>query len=173
MKDFKGQVTYDNLGRVHLPTPYTGLAFLSLRAIKYHSSSIASHVTDLYQILVVKDKSSAVIISDGGPDYSPTHCVNSLFYYRLFKRLNLDFMTVCTYAARYSAFNPIEHFWSPTSNKLSGVMFKSKLDGEDKSPVLQSGLSKDDLRERNIKSLIKQLKISNTIGLAHCLTGLN
>ena len=109
LKDFQGKVTYDNLGRVHLSTLYTGPALLSLQANKYHSSSIASHATDLYQILVDKDKSSPVIISDGGPDYLPTHCTNSLFYYRLFKRLNLDFMTVCMYAARYLAFNPIEH----------------------------------------------------------------
>ena len=47
LKDFQGKVTYGNPGRVHLPTPYYRLAFLSLRANKYHSSSIASHVTDL------------------------------------------------------------------------------------------------------------------------------
>ena len=60
-------------------------------------------------------------------------------------------MTLCTYAARYQAFNPIEHLWSPMSNKLSGVMFKLKLDGEDKPLVLQSWLSKDDLREKEYR----------------------
>ena len=37
------------------------------------------------------------------------------------------------------------------SNKLSGVMFKLKLDGEDKPLVLQSWLSKDDLREKEYR----------------------
>ena len=37
------------------------------------------------------------------------------------------------------------------SNKLSGVMFKLKLDGEDKLLVLQSWLSKDDLREKEYR----------------------
>ena len=174
LKDFQGKVTYDNLGRVHLPTSYYRPAFLSLLANKYDSSSIASHVTDLNQTLVDKDKSSTVIISYGGPDYSPTHCVNSLFYYRLFKRLNLNFMTAYMYIARYSTFNPIKHLWSPMSNKLSGAMFKSKLDGEawTNHQFYKVGYQKTILEKRNEDSLINQLKILNTIGLAHCLMGL-
>ena len=47
-------------------------------------------------------------------------------------------MTLCTYAARYQAFNSIEQLWS-------------SLDGEDKPLVIQSWLSKDDLREKEYR----------------------
>ena len=37
------------------------------------------------------------------------------------------------------------------SNKVSSVMFKLKLDGENKPLVLQRGLSRDDLREKEYR----------------------
>ena len=46
--------------------------------------------------------------------------VNILFYYWSFKELNLDLFPTSTFAARYSAFNPIEHVWSSISNGLAG-----------------------------------------------------
>jgi len=62
--------------------------------------------------------------------------------------MNLDFFSVFSYAARYSAFNPIEHLWSPLRNKLAGVVFKSKLDGEDKPPSAQTKLLADVIKEK-------------------------
>ena len=62
--------------------------------------------------------------------------------------VNLDFLSVSTYAARYSAFNPIEDLWSPLSDMLAGVVFSPKLDGDTKPLCLQSQLSPDELREK-------------------------
>ena len=69
-------------------------------------------------------------------------------FFRLFKELNLDFLSVSTYVARYSAFNPIEHLWSSLSNRLSGVVLPSKLNNEDRPPCQQSGTSEENIKEK-------------------------
>ena len=128
LSDYKGTITNDNIGRVHLPTPHTGPVSLHQRATKYHSSTIAIQVNDLHNILKEEKKAASIILSDGGPDYSPSNVVNSSFYFRLFQELNFDLLSVSTYATRYSAHNPIEHASSPLSNLLAGVVFSPKLE---------------------------------------------
>ena len=144
--------TYDNLGRAHLPTPRTGPALLYLRSCKYNHSTISTHVKDLCQILKTRiettGQNSYMFISDGGPDFNPSSVLNQLFLYRLFKKLDLDLLAVFTYAARYSAFNPIEHLWSPLSKQLSGVIFDPVVPGENKSPINQSNLTKEQLVQK-------------------------
>ena len=70
-----------------------------------------------------------------------------------------------TYATRYSVFNPIEHCWSPLSNKLSSVIF-SPLEKEDdvSAPGLQSELSKEDLK---IKEKIVFDRAMNSLSECH------
>ena len=77
-----------------------------------------------------------MFLANGGPDFNPSHIANDLFYYRLFKKLDADILVVMIYAARYSAFNPIEYCWSPLSNKFSGVIF-SALEKETISQLLR------------------------------------
>ena len=112
-----------------------------------------------------------MILADGGPDYTPAGVVNILFYYRLFKELNLDFLSVATYPSRYSAFNPIEHLWSPLSDMLAGAVFSPKLDGDTKPPCQPNQLSPDELREKEyavfdnaISKLSTFWKVSNSKG---------
>ena len=78
---------------------------------KYNSTTVTTYVIDLFQILkeVKHEKSIFMFLSDGGHDFNPSHLSNSLFYYRLFKALDADIFGVMTLAARYSAYNPIEH----------------------------------------------------------------
>lgn len=73
---------------------------------------------------------------------------NILIYYRIFKKLKLDLLSVTTYVAYLLAFNLIEHLWPPFSDVLAGVVFSSKLDGDSKPPWEQSRLSNDELREK-------------------------
>ena len=101
LTDHQGYILRENVGRVHLPTPYSGRGHLLLRSSKYHSISIATHVIELYSILKTKE--------DGGPDFSPEHVLNFVYYFRLFVKLNADMLCVSTYEAKYSAYNPIEH----------------------------------------------------------------
>ena len=53
-----------------------------------------------------------------------------------------------TYPACYSAFNPIEHCWSPASDKLASVVLSPVLDDDTVAPVLQSGLDRETLEEK-------------------------
>ena len=46
-------------------------------------------------------------------------------------------LAVFTYAPRYSAFNCIEHLWSPLSNKLTGVVFSNIASGNIASAYLK------------------------------------
>ena len=85
LSDYKGTITHNNIGRVHLPTPHTGPVSLHLRATKYHPSTIATDVNDLHNILKEEKKAACIILSDSGPDYSPSNVVNTLFYFRLFQ----------------------------------------------------------------------------------------
>ena len=145
-------IKYDNLGRAHLQTPHTGPASLYVRSSKYNHSTISTHVTDLHAILMsdmeVSSRNSYMFVSDGGPDFSPSSVLNQLFLFRLFKTLCLDFFVVFTYAARYSAYNPIEHLWSKMSNKLSGVVFSSAEKSGGKPPIHQSGLTAEELMQK-------------------------
>ena len=63
-----------------------------------------------------------MLMSDGGMEVESTNAhVGWRHYHLLFKTLNLDTLSVFSYAARYSALNCIEHLWSPLSNQLLGV----------------------------------------------------
>ena len=47
------------------------------------------------------------------------------------------------YAARHSAFNSLEHLWSPCADRLSGVVFSPIADGDESAPALQTKVSSD------------------------------
>ena len=135
------ELKYDALGRLHLDTPYSGHCYLRIRSHKYNSTTAATHITDLYDILAhhKQTKSVYMFLADGDPDFNPSHIANNLSYYWLFKKLDADILAVMTYAARYSAFDPIEQCWSPLSNTLSSVIFSPFENENDISaPALQS-----------------------------------
>ena len=44
------EITYDRVG-AHLKTPYSGSAEVFIHSHKYNSTSVATHITDLYQML--------------------------------------------------------------------------------------------------------------------------
>ena len=118
------ELKYDALGRLHLDSPYSGHCHLRIRLHKYISTTSATNITDLYDILAYhkQTKSVYMFLADGGFDFNPSHIAKD-FYYRLFEKLDADILAVMTYAARYSAFSTIKHSWSPLSSKLSNVIF--------------------------------------------------
>ena len=93
------------------------------------------------------------IIGDNGPDMNPTSYVNIFYLGRLWRDINLTKLTAITYPAGRSAYNPIEHAWSPLSNRLTSVILPATLDGEDQPPCKQSGLTKEKLKEKSAKML--------------------
>ena len=138
--------TYDGVEQVHM-VPYSGEANVVIRSHKYNATSIATHLTHLYEILktINETKSVFMFLSDGGPDFNPAHIGNKLFYYRLFKELNADILGVLTNAARNSAFNRIEHLWAALSNHL---VFSPLVDGDKAAPAFQSSLSEETTKEK-------------------------
>ena len=98
-------------------------SYIRLRSHKYNSTTVSTHITNLFNILhdISKLKSIFMFLTDGGPDFNPAHTIIQLFYFRRFKKLEADILCVMTYAARRSAFNSTEHLWSPCADRLSGV----------------------------------------------------
>ena len=90
-------------------------------------------------------KSVFYVLSDNRPDFNLRSLINAFFYYRLFRHLKLDLLFILTYAAKYSAYNSIEHVWSPLSNALFEVTLSSCLPEDNKPPSKQSGLSREEL----------------------------
>ena len=58
----------------------------------------------------------------------------------------MSLLCVFSHAARYSAFNLVEHLWSKLTDLLSDIGFKVTLAGEDKPPYHQKGLSEEEKR---------------------------
>ena len=79
-----------------------------------------------------------MLMSDSGPDFNPMH----------FKYLQLDFLSVFTYAARYSAFNCVEYLWSPLSNRLAGVIFSPQHPGDKKGPIELTSITADERKKK-------------------------
>ena len=86
-----GSLTFDNLGCLHLNTPYSGPSHVYIRSSKYNGTTAVSHITDIHKIIcadkTLKNKSVLMIMADSGPDFTPISVLNSLYFYRLFKTL--------------------------------------------------------------------------------------
>lgn len=61
------------------------------------------------------------LLTDGGPDENPRFLANISKYLLLFKKLDLDYLTVQTHAPGQSAYNPVERSMASLSGKLVGI----------------------------------------------------
>jgi hypothetical protein len=95
----------------------------------------------LIRAVVSEGKTVVTLIVDGGPDWSASSLLNSLYFMRLWKTCNLDMLCVTSFAARYSAYNPIEHLWSVLSKKLASVQLSAVATSDDKAPYYISGIT--------------------------------
>lgn len=94
--NYTGSLMFDNIGRVHLPLPHSGLVHLCLRANKYHPSTIATHVNDLYEISKEESKAACIILSDGGADFSPRKCCEQPILLPTFQRNEVQYpFSIC------------------------------------------------------------------------------
>ncbi|CAG8542804.1 11053_t:CDS:2 [Racocetra fulgida] len=71
-----------------------------------------------------------VILVDGGPDENPHHLKNINQYCKLFRYLDLDYMTIRTYTPGQSSYNPVKRSMVTLSGKLAGVILKINHFGE-------------------------------------------
>lgn len=105
----------------------------------------------MIETAVLNGKSVVISIVDGGPDWSTASLLNAFFYMRLWRDCDLDLLIITSFAARYSAYNPIEHLWSPLSKKLSSVRLSAVDDGDQQPPCRTSGLSDTERREKEAR----------------------
>jgi len=112
------------------------------------STTSSTHMSDLQSIVANQHFVRAltkngqvrpiwVLLVDGGPDENPRHMKNIIEYCKLFRSLNLDYLTVRTHAPGQSAYNLIEHSMASLSTKLAGITlsvnkFGSHLDSQEK-----------------------------------------
>ena len=95
------------------------------RAARFHDAAAETHANDLTILrdIVLPSGGTGVCLSvDGGPDYSVKSMLTVLHFGRLWKDLGLDFLLMATHAPGDSAYNEIEHAWSPLSRLLAGVI---------------------------------------------------
>ena len=142
--------SWDHLGRLHHKWPRTGPSFVYNRATKFYSSSMEQHLSDLTDVSP-QDGTGVIILSDGGPDWSPKFLRNNLALGNYWKSHNMDYLIQVTYAPGHSAQNPIEHLWAPLTYALVGVYLKACLEGESKPPSEQ-GLEENEkeAKEANV-----------------------
>src|SRR3989440_7424443 len=62
-----------------------------------------------------------VLLVDRGPDENPRHMKNIIEYCKLFRSLNLDYLTIHTHAPGQSAYNPVERSMATLSKKVAGI----------------------------------------------------
>ena len=131
----------DSVGRQRWVIPKTGPLSIVNRISSFHPSTIESHMEDMYPVIsqnsVSKGQKCVLLTVDGGPDWSTATPANLLFYGRIWRDAKLDLLIVTTYCPGFSAYNAIEHAWSPRSRDLTSVTLPDKLDGDDKAPCQQ------------------------------------
>ena len=89
-------------------------------------------------------KGVAFIKVDNGPDWNLLNIVNEIYFCRVWRDSGLDILGIVSYAAKYSAYNNIEHAWSPMSRRLYSVVLPSVLEGEEEPPCKQADLTNNE-----------------------------
>jgi hypothetical protein len=62
-----------------------------------------------------------ILLVDGGPDENPKHLKNIKSYCQLFRKFDLDFLSVRAHAPGQSKYNPVERGMTTLSGKLAGI----------------------------------------------------
>ena len=143
----------DKLGRSHVDFKRTGLLVVCIRNAMLKKLTMEAHTNDLLSTLkaAVRDgKSFLTLIGDNGPDMDPKSYINAMYLGRIWRDLSFSRFSCVTYPAGRSTYNPIEHAWSPLSNKHTAVTISACLPGEEEPPCKQN-LSSMEKEEKNKK----------------------
>ncbi|CAG8568014.1 12107_t:CDS:2 [Cetraspora pellucida] len=63
-----------------------------------------------------------ILLVDDGPDENPRHLKNIESYCKIFKKFDLDYLSIRTHAPGQSKYNPVEKGIATLSSKLAGVV---------------------------------------------------
>ena len=144
ISDTEGDFFIDKLGRKHFNHFTSGPPRLVLRASIIAKPTTASHAYDLLPMLKaqVKDGKGVVFIKvDNRPAWNLLNIVNKTYFCRFWRDSSLHILGIVSYAAKYSAYNNIEHTWSPMSRRLSSAVLPSVLEDEEEPPCKQADLT--------------------------------
>lgn len=115
-------------------TMRAGQLAIYIRSQWHIGTNSLTHMQDLVNLALMREykdvfkindmiKPLWVILVDGGPDENPRYLKNIYQYCCLFKKLELDYLTIRTHAPGQSAFNPVERAMASLSKKLAGISF--------------------------------------------------
>ena len=141
--DFSADVSsikVDKFGRKHIKYPGTGPAIVFNRNAQFHTQTMEAHANDFLPLLsaaVQRGRTCIVCVVDNEPGMNLTNYVNEFQLGNLWFDSDADVITFTSYAAGQSAYNMIEHTWSPLSNRRTSVKLPPTLPGEDKPPKKQ------------------------------------
>ena len=157
-----GIPTYcDKLGRLHYCRYMSGPTKLVLRSVKFSPSNSMNHVNDLLPELdALASQGIGVVFLkvDNGGDWNLANLVNQIYFCRLWKRTKLDVLGIVSYAARFSAYNNIEHTWAPMSKKLTSVILPSVLPGDEAEPY-KLDISHDEIQQKEAELFDNAMKL--------------
>jgi hypothetical protein len=164
LKDTPAPMGKDKLGRDPVEVPQTGPLWVFNRCVKNTSTSIESHVKDIRVIFEENPhlkKPVLVLITDGGPDWTPKSNGNEFFLGKLWDEGNFDMLIAACMPAGLSRLNPIEHLWSPCSKFLAGVSLPACLPGEHDPPAQQNlpQAEKSEKERRVFENALEQLNM--------------
>ena len=147
----------------------SGKMWIFIRPELFLDTTCKTHVVDLTKI--VKEESFHefthyensiklfwYLLTDGRPDENPQFLANILKYLLLFKKHDLDYLTVQTHASGQSAYNLVERSMSTLSDKLVGIeldafVFSKHLESIDRKVSIKD----KDLAHRNFKHVGEHL----------------
>ncbi|CAG8581513.1 21306_t:CDS:2, partial [Gigaspora margarita] len=98
---------------------------------------------DYDEVICIEEKIKPlwVLLVDSGPDENPKHLKNIIEYCKLFRFLDLDYLTVCTHAP--------ERSMAPLSSKLAGIVLPIDYYGtylNSQGKVINEELAKENFR---------------------------
>ncbi|CAI2184601.1 5974_t:CDS:2 [Funneliformis geosporum] len=78
-------------------------------------------IQSIAKLLEIEDYDFSII--NGESDENPQYLKNIYQYCHLFKKLDLNYITICTHALYQSVFNPVERAMATLSKKLAEISF--------------------------------------------------
>ncbi|CAJ0643233.1 11507_t:CDS:2 [Entrophospora sp. SA101] len=132
--DMSVVISQDDKAKIGLGVPAVGRTFHTLQSV-HEPVCVADHdfpVGNLESLTldpqyddVLKTNGEIrpiwVLLVDGGPDENLRHLKNIKTYCQLFRKFDLDYLTVRTHAPGQSKYNPVERGMATLSGKLAGI----------------------------------------------------
>ena len=150
------EVVLDDKNRDSVKKGTAGVAHLFMRALMYDKPDLYCNVGDLRTILESKKSFGELrpvlsIITDGGDGYKNTRMATILLYGRIFRDFGLEGLILFRRTGGLSAYNNIEHVWSPISSALGGMVLGVDPHDRRSGKPPSACLAGDDLFEENVE----------------------